>query len=230
MIPARGGSKRVPRKNVRDFCGRPMLAWPISAALASGCFERVLVSTDDEEIAAAARAAGAEAPFLRQTELSGDHVATLPVIQHALDWLAAAGSAPSLACCIYPAAPLLRAGDLREGLERLLASDADDAGSVTSYDAPVQRALRIRSDGRLDMLQPALAQARSQDLDEAFHDAAQFYWGRAEAWRQGRPLLSDAAVPVRLPRHRVQDIDTAEDWRRAELLFRMLAQDDAQRA
>lgn len=223
ILPARGGSKRIPRKNVREFAGRPMLAWPVAAALESGLFERVLVSTDDPQIAEIARAAGAEAPFLRPAELSGDHAATLPVVQHALRWLQGQGEAVEFACCIYPATPLLRAADLREGWERLRGSGAPYAVSVSSYDAPVQRAMRVRTDGRLQMLQPELAHTRSQDLEEVFHDAGQFYWGRAEAWHAGLPLLSESAVPVRLPRERVQDIDTEEDWRRAEQLFRLQA-------
>jgi pseudaminic acid cytidylyltransferase len=222
ILPARGGSKRIPRKNVREFGGRPMLAWPVATALESGLFDRVLVSTDDPAIAEVARAAGAEAPFLRPAGLSGDHAATLPVVQHALSWFEGQGAAVEFACCIYPATPLLRAEDLRAGWERLRESGAPYAVSVTSYDAPVQRAMRVRADGRLQMLQPELALTRSQDLEEACHDAGQFYWGRAEAWREGLPLLSESAAPVRLPRERVQDIDTEEDWRRAEQLFRLL--------
>ena len=217
MIPARGGSRRIPRKNIRPFHGRPMLAWPVAAALACGLFDRVVVSTDDAEIAEAARAHGAEAPFLRPPELSDDQTGVLPVVRHALETV---GRGAVLACLIYPTAPFLRASALREGFEALCAHpDKAYALSVTSFPAPVQRALRITADGALEPRHPEHRQSRSQDLEPAFHDAGQFCWGRAEAFIAGEPVFSDRALPVVIPRHLVQDIDTEEDWRRAELMF-----------
>ena len=221
VIPARGGSKRIPRKNLKDFCGRPMLAWSVEAALDAGCFDRVVVSTDDEEIAAAARAAGAEVPFLRPADLSDDHTGTIPVVAHAAGACGAAG-AEDLVCCIYATAPFVRAADLQDGLEVLIESGAEYALSVTSFPFPIQRAVRRTAGGRLEMFEPAHLETRSQDLEEAWHDAAQFYWGRARAWAAGTPLFSSHAAPVSLPRHRVQDIDTPEDWVRAELMFEAL--------
>ncbi len=223
VIPARGGSKRIPRKNVREFCGRPILAWSVEAALESGCFERVVVSTDDEEVARVAREHGAEVPFLRPAALSDDHTGTGPVVAHAAD--ACGLSDEDLACCVYATAPFVTAADLRRGLEVLEASGAEFALSVTSFPFPIQRAVRIVEGGRLEMFQPEHFLTRSQDLEEAWHDAGQFYWGRARAWRAGTPLFSRDAAPVPLPRHRVQDIDTEEDWTRAELLFRALGRE-----
>lgn len=224
VIPARGGSKRIPRKNIREFCGKPIIAWSIQAALESGCFDRVVVSTDDEEIASVAVACGAEAPFLRPGELSDDHTGTGPVVAHAAD--ACALDDADLACCIYATAPFVTPADLRRGREVLESTGAEYALSVTSYAFPIQRAVRLREDGRLEMLHPEHFQSRSQDLEEAWHDAGQFYWGLARAWRAGTPIFSSDAAPVPLPRHRVQDIDTLEDWTRAELMFRAAQVDE----
>lgn len=220
VIPARGGSKRIPRKNIKPFCGKPMIAWPIEAARASGCFNRIVVSTDDEEIAEVARNCGAETPFLRPAELSDDHTGTIPVIAHAIAWQQARGESPSEVCCIYATAPFVRAEDLRSGLDVLARTACDYAFSVTSYAFPIQRAVRITGQGRIEMFHPEHFNTRSQDLEEAFHDAGQFYWGRAAAWLAHKPIFSIDAAPVILPRHRVQDIDTPEDWERAEWLFK----------
>ncbi|WP_417422285.1 pseudaminic acid cytidylyltransferase [Halomonas sp.] len=222
VIPARGGSKRIPRKNIKPFLGKPMIAWSIEAALASQCFDRVVVSTDDEEIASVAREWGAETPFLRPTALSDDHTGTIPVIAHAITKIAREGSSPGEVCCLYATAPFVAPSDLITGLESLAGDDVDYAFSVTSYAFPIQRALRMTSQGRVNMFEPERFSSRSQDLEEAWHDAGQFYWGRAEAWQAGRPLFTERSVPVRLPRHRVQDIDTTEDWKRAEWLFKAL--------
>lgn len=222
IIPARGGSKRIPRKNIRPFCGRPMIARSIDAALNSGCFDRILVSTDDAEIAEVARACGAETPFVRPAELSEDYTGTIPVIAHAIEWLRRQGEQPTEVCCLYATAPFVRADDLRRGLELLNQTGCDYAFSVTSYVFPIQRAIRITVTGRVEMFNPELVNTRSQDLEETWHDAGQFYWGRAEAWLAGRPIFTSDTVPVILPRHRVQDIDTEEDWERAELLFKAL--------
>ncbi|MEO5338933.1 MAG: pseudaminic acid cytidylyltransferase [Magnetococcus sp. MYC-9] len=219
IIPARGGSKRIPRKNIRPFFGKPMLAYAIEAALASQLFERLIVSTDDEEIACAAEQWGAEAPFRRPAALSDDFAGTTEVIGHAIRWLNGQGPAVDYACCIYATVPFLQAEDLRDGYARLLASGALYAFSVTGFASPVQRALRITADGRVGALYPEHFQSRSQDLEAAYHDAGQFYWGRAEAFLNGVVIHSAAAVPVILPRERVQDLDTPEDWQLAERMF-----------
>lgn len=222
VIPARGGSKRIPRKNIKTFCGKPMIAWSIEAARMSGCFDRIIVSTDDAEIAEVACAHGAEVPFMRPPELSDDHTGTIPVIAHAIDWMNRNAGPVDFACCLYATAPFVQAEDLRRGLDVLRHSGADYAFSVTSYAFPIQRAIRITADQRVEMFNPEHFTTRSQDLEEAFHDAGQFYWGRAAVWLAGKPLFSLDAAPVMLPRHRVQDIDTAEDWERAEWLFKAM--------
>jgi N-acylneuraminate cytidylyltransferase len=219
VLPARGGSKRIPRKNIRPFHGRPMLAWPIAAARASGLFDRIVVSTDDAVIAEVARAWGAETPFLRPAELADDHATTMVVMQHAL---IALGGAVDYACCIYPTAPLMQASFLSAGFDALAARpDKSFALGVTSFAFPVQRAVRLGDEGTLEALYPQYRDTRSQDLEPAYHDAGQFCWGRARAWRDGEVVFSSATLPVILPRWLVQDIDTPEDWARAEQLFQL---------
>lgn len=222
VIPARGGSKRIPRKNIKLFGGLPMIAWSIRAAIESRCFDRIIVSTDDHEIADVATTHGAQVPFMRPAELSDDHTGTIPVIAHAVDWHNQHGHAASEVCCIYATAPFVQASDLQRGLQVLRSSGAEYAFSVTSYGFPIQRAIRITPEQRVEMFQPEHFNTRSQDLEEAWHDAGQFYWGRAEAWLARQPLFSRASAPVPLPRHRVQDIDTHEDWERAEWMLKAL--------
>lgn len=222
IIPARGGSKRIPRKNIKLFCGKPMIAWSIEAALQSACFDQVIVSTDDAEIAHVARQYGASVPFLRPVELSDDHTGTIPVIRHAIEWFNAQGQTVDKACCLYATAPFVNAADLRRGLDVLQANSCDYAFSVTSYAFPIQRAIRVTEQGRVEMFSPEHFNTRSQDLQEAYHDAGQFYWGRAEAWCEGRMIFAPDSMPVMLQRHRVQDIDTPEDWVRAEWLFKAM--------
>lgn len=222
IIPARGGSKRIPRKNIKPFCGKPMIAWSIEAALDSGCFDRIIVSTDDDEIAKVARQYGAEVPFMRPLELSDDHTGTIPVIRHAIEVINSQGRTVEQACCLYATAPFIKPEDLQRGLEILQGTGGDYAFSVTSYAFPIQRAIRLTPEGRVEMFNPEHFTTRSQDLEEAYHDAGQFYWGRADAWLQGKLIFSPASLPVMLPRHRVQDIDTPEDWVRAEWLFKAM--------
>ncbi len=219
IIPARGGSKRIPRKNVREFGGKPMIHWSIHAAKESGCFDRIVVSTDDQEVAAQAQAAGAEAPFVRPPELSDDHTPTLPVIRHALEWLGAHGAAPRFACCIYATAPFIEAGDLRAAFSRLESSGANYVFTATSFAFPPARSLRLDDAGYAVPAFPEFIASRSQDLPEMFHDAGQFYWGMAQAFLEEEPIFARGSLPFMLPRSRVQDIDTPEDWRHAELLF-----------
>ena len=203
-----------------------MIAWSIEAAQQSGCFDRILVSTDDPEIAQVAQTWGAEAPFLRPAELSDDHTGTTPVIAHAIQWQNTQGSAPQHVCCIYATAPFMHGEDLRAGLTLLQTTNADYAFSVTGYRFPIQRAIRIRPDGRVEMFQPEHFNTRSQDLEEACHDAGQFYWGRAAAWLEGKPIFGNTSAPVMLPSYRVQDIDTPQDWERAEWMLQALNQSE----
>lgn len=221
IIPARGGSKRIARKNVKLFDGVPMIVRSIRTALESGLFDDVIISTDDEEIAGLAREHGAQVPFMRPAALADDFTGTAAVIAHALSELHARSF--DLACCIYATAPLLQARFLRQGLEALREHpDKSFAFSVTGFGFPVQRALTLDEQGALTPLYPQFRDTRSQDLAEAFQDAGQFYWGRREAWLRGDTLFSPKSMPVILPRYLVQDIDTPEDWRRAEYLYAAL--------
>jgi pseudaminic acid cytidylyltransferase len=222
IIPARGGSKRIPRKNIREFCGKPMISWSIAAALESGCIDRVVVSTDDHEIAEVARNYGAEVPFMRPANLADDYVGTTAVMQHALQWLNAEGLNVAQACCLYATAPFVTGQDLRVGLDTLIQTRASYAFSVTSYSFPLQRALKLIKSGRVAMFHPEYADTRSQDLEDAYHDAGQFYWGTCEAWLSAEAIYADHSVPVILPRFRVQDIDTLEDWERAVWMFKAM--------
>jgi N-acylneuraminate cytidylyltransferase len=219
VIPARGGSKRIPRKNIKLFGGKPMIAWSIAAALKSNCFDRVIVSTDDIEIAEVARLQGAEVPFVRPATLSDDHTATIPVIRHAIECLSDKGQTPSQVCCIYATAPFLHPADIRRGLAVIESTACDYAFSTTSYAFPIQRAIRVNKQGKVGMFLPEHANTRSQDLEKAYHDAAQFYWGQAQAWISEKSIFGANSAAVHIPRYRVQDIDTVEDWVMAEYLF-----------
>lgn len=220
VIPARGGSKRIPRKNIKAFCGKPMIAWSIEAALQSGCFDQVIVSTDDQEIAEVARQYGASVPFMRPAKLSDDYTGTIPVIQQAIEWCRADGVDARQVCCLYATAPFVGPEDLRRGLDILEKTGSQYAFSVTSYAFPIQRAIRLTEAGRVEMFSPEHFNTRSQDLEESYHDAGQFYWGQASAWLGGKMIFSPESSAVLLPRHRVQDIDTPEDWVRAEWLYK----------
>jgi pseudaminic acid cytidylyltransferase len=222
VIPARGGSKRIPRKNIRPFAGKPIIAYSIAAARACGLFDRIIVSTDDEEIAGVARDFGAETPFRRPSELSDDHTGTDPVTAHALTWLADRGQDAEFACCIYATAPFLLAADLRRGYEALVGTGRNFAFAATTYDFSIQRALRVLPGGGVEPFFPQQIVSRSQDLDAAHHDAGQFYWGRGMAFRACLAMFAAHSIPILLPRHRVQDIDTLEDWTRAELMHAAL--------
>jgi pseudaminic acid cytidylyltransferase len=223
VVPARGGSKRIPRKNVRPFRGVPLLQRTLEMLLTADVVDRVVVSTDDDEVAEVALAAGAEVPFRRPPELADDHAGTRPVVLHAVQELERlAGRRLGSLCLVYPAAVFVQPSDLRQSLELLTASGADFVFSATTYDAPVQRALRRRGDGSVEMLWPEHVGTRSQDLDESLHDAGQFYWGRRDAWVEGGSVLTARSLVHLLPRWRAQDIDTPEDWHRAELLHRVL--------
>jgi N-acylneuraminate cytidylyltransferase len=223
VIPARGGSKRIPGKNIKEFCGKPMIAYSIEAAIRTGLFDQIIVSTDDAEIARIATEHGAICPFERPENLSDDHTPTLPVIRHAIEAIEAnQGGNVDLVCCIYATAPFLTAPNLIEGHDCLLRDTTlDFAFSVTSYAFPIQRGLYIDSNaGSMKMFQPEHANTRSQDLKEAYHDAGQFYWGRRTAFLKSDNIFAAKSAPVILPRNQVQDIDTPEDWDCAEQLFR----------
>ena len=224
IIPARGGSKRIPGKNIKSFAGKPLIAYSIDAAIASGLFNKIIISTDSEEVAEVAKAYGADVPFIRPKELSNDIVGTRPVTNHAIKFCIEQFYKPKFCCCIYATAPFLQAKYLRPGLDSLKQnSDKSFAFSVTSFPFPVQRALIKSPAGVLPMFPESINQ-RSQDLEEAYHDAGQFYWGRTDDYLSNQKIFSHHSLPVVLPRHLVQDIDTPEDWLRAELMFKAYVQ------
>jgi pseudaminic acid cytidylyltransferase len=224
IIPARGGSKRIPRKNIKSFNGHPMISWSIKSAIDSKCFDWVIVSTDDDEIAEISKFYGASVPFMRPMELSDDFVGTSDVVAHSVNWISNNIGQVTYACCIYATAPFLRPDDLRLGFEIMLTSGAEYAFSVTSFSFPIQRAIKITPSKRVKMFDSKFENFRSQDLEDAWHDAGQFYWGRANAWLSKLSLFGNFSAPVILPRYRVQDIDTLEDWHFAELMLNSLNQ------
>ena len=225
IIPARGGSKRIPRKNILEFAGKPMIAHSIHCALGSGLFDRVIVSTDDSEISRVAREFGAEVPFVRPKELSDDHTSTNAVISHGVKWLQSQGANLSAVCCIYATAPFIHEEDLKRGLETLEAGDWQYVFSATSFAYPIFRSFQKNTKGGVKMFFPKHFNTRSQDLPEALHDAGQFYWGRPEAWLNRLRSFEKWSTIVRVPRWRVQDIDTPEDWGRAEIMWQVLQTD-----
>ncbi len=222
IIPARGGSKRIPRKNIKDFCGKPVIAYSIEAAEASEVFDRIIVSTDDSEIADVAKKHGAEIPFMRPKYLSDDHTGTTEVIAHAVEWMRDEGWTLSAVCCIYATAPFIQAKDLQIGRELLRTGNWQFVFSATTFPFPIHRAFEQTSEGGLKMVFPEYFSARSQDLPVAIHDAGQFYWGLPDAWAERRKIFDKWSTVVLLPRWRVQDIDTMEDWEQAEILFSII--------
>jgi len=221
VIPARGGSKRIPRKNIRVFDGRPMIAYAIAAARESGLFEHVIVSTDDDEIAAVACQHGATVPFRRPAELADDQTTTVPVIAHAANWFVQQGQAPDAVCCIYPCVPLLRAEDLRAAHALFVERGADYVYPVVPFHSSPWRGMRKPEHGPMEFVYPEYELTRTQDLERCYYDAGQFYWGKASAWRIGLRMHSNGHG-WEMPAHRVVDIDTPEDWLRAELIARAI--------
>lgn len=219
IIPARGGSKRIPRKNVRSFHGKPIIRWIIDMARSCDCFDAVVVSTEDAEIAEISREAGAVVPFNRPVSLSDDMTPTVSVMAHALTTLAEQGYSTSMACCIYPTAVFASRNSLMQGLSLLREGGCNYVMSVVPYSHPIERALRITSASSVVMDAPQYVATRSQDLQPAFHDAGQFYWGISSAWISNAPILSGSTKAVILRQAEAHDIDSEEDWKFAEQLF-----------
>jgi len=222
IIPARGGSKRIPRKNIKQFCGKPMICHSINAARESGVFNHIFVSTDDVEIADIAIKCGAEVPFMRPKNLADDYTQTTPVIIHAIQMIEKLIGKVDNVCCIYAAAPFIKAKDIRAGLERLIEKNCCFVFTVTSFPHPIQRALRIVEKDRVEMFNSDFFDMRTQDLEEAYHDAGQFYWGKSKAFLDNVMTFSRDSSPLILPRYRVQDIDTEEDWERAGIMCKAM--------
>jgi len=226
IIPARGGSKRIPRKNIKDFLGKPLIAYSIAVALKSELFQKVVVSTDDSEIAKIAQEYGAEVPFVRPEYLGDDFTGSGDVVKHALSFLEDLGEQYDFLCTLYATAPLLQEKYLKEGLEKLQVNpDAHMAFSVTSMPFPIQRTFKINADNRCEMFTPEHYLTRSQDLEEAYQDAGQFYWENLHN-NATDITFGKSSIPIILPRHLVQDIDTLEDWKRAEIMYKVLQETD----
>ena len=219
LIPARGGSKRIPGKNIKEFCGEPIIAYSIKHAQECELFQKVIVSTESKEIAEVAEHYGAEVPFMRPTKLADDYTGTNAVIIHALKWLQENDHTYDYACCIYPTAPLATKTLLIKGFELLIKNEATSVFSVTTYPSAIFRSLKINERNRLELIWPEHKKSRSQDLTEAYHDAGQFYWIDIKKYLKEREILSKDSMPLVIPRHYVIDVDTKEDWIFAEFLF-----------
>ena len=226
VIPARGGSKRIPHKNIKPFCGKPMIAYSIEAAKNAGIFDRIIVSTDSEKIASTAKEFGAEIPFMRPGDLADNYTGTDAVILHALKRLMEDGEKIDYICCIYATAPFVKAEYIIKGYNLLRDKNAASCFSVTTYPFPIFRSLKINNQNRLEMFWPEYREIRSQDLPEAYHDAGQFYWADVKNYLKEKQFYSKDAVPVILPRYLVQDIDTPEDWETAEKMYSVLQMDE----
>jgi len=214
IIPARGGSKRIPRKNIRNFLGKPIIAYSIETALESGLFEEVMVSTDDDEIAEVAKKYGAKVPFMRSEENADDYATLADVVEEVIGTYRKKGESFDDVCCILPTAPFLTVSLLEEGFSLLAENSVDSVKPVVRFSYPIQRAVKMKN-GMLEMFNPEHARTRSQDLEPAFHDAGQFYWMKFEEGMKGERKMG-----LEIPEHLVHDIDTEDDWTMAELKYR----------
>lgn len=221
IITARGGSKRIPRKNIKEFCGKPILAYSVEAAVASGVFDRVMVSTDDEEIAEIGRQWGAEVPFFRSERTANDYASTSEVLLEVLEEYGKRGEQFDIGCCIYPTAPFVTGEKLRRAVEKLRESDADSLIPVTAFSYPPQRALVVE-DGSLVFKYPEYLDSRSQDLQPHYHDAGQFYVFRTEAFQRTGKIMEGNILPLIVSELEVQDIDNLTDWQIAEMKYRLM--------
>ncbi len=221
VIPARGGSKRIPRKNIKDFNGKPMIQWSIEAAFASNIFKTILVSTDDTEIAEIARDLGAEVPFVRPKDLSDDFTNTTDVIAHATRWAIDRGKDSSIVCCLYATSPFVLSSDLQEAYRIISSESWQYVFSASEFSSPIFRSFEKTENGGVKMFYPEHFETRSQDLPKAFFDAGMFYMARGDAWLKGLKIFDHHSYPLIIPSWRVQDIDTPEDWERAVILAKV---------
>ena len=221
IIPARGGSKRIPRKNIKIFYGKPIIAWSIELALKSKCIDRVVVSTDDDEISRIAKSYGAEVPFFRPDELSNDVTPTVPVIAHAVNKLRNLGWVLDYVCCVYPCAPLITPVEIESVYDELISKDNLFAYPVIKYPHPIQRAMKMKKTKKMVFFYPEYELTRTQDLEDTFHDSGQFYWGTADAWSDKKKMHPDG-IGVEIDSWKVVDIDNQEDWIRSELIKKSL--------
>ena len=222
IIPARGGSKRIKKKNIKLFNQKPIISYSIKKALKSNCFDKIICSTDNKAIASIAKKYGAETPFLRPLNLSDDKTTITPVVAHAINYLQKQGHKINLVCCIFPTAPLMKVKDIQKSFKIIKNNNIDYCFSVTKYSFPIQRSIKIKKDKKCEMFYPEMVHKRSQDLEEAYHDAGQFYWGKVDAWLNRKLIFSNKSCPYVIPNLRAQDIDTHEDWKNLELKYKVL--------
>lgn len=222
IIPARGGSKRIPRKNIKLFRGKPLIEWTIETAIASDLFDRIIISTEDSEIKDVALSAGAEVPFMRPLSLADDFTTTREVIIHALQELFDIKKLPEWTCCIYPSTPLLRVEDLIESFNTLEYNKLDFVFAAKYYDHPIEKAFFVSQDGELKRFFFEKKYDRTQDLIQALHDAGQFYWGKTNAFVENKDVISENSRPFILPNYLVYDLDTIEDWKRLEITAKII--------
>ena len=221
VIPARGGSKRIKKKNLKSFSGKPIILWSIEIAKAAKCFDKIIVSTDDYEIMNLVKNYGLEVPFNRPKKLSDDYVGILPVVSHAIKWEMKQNKKPSYVCCILATAPFIKLKELKLGLKILKNNSFDYTFAATNFSYPIHRSFKIKNNGKSQMLFPKHYNSRSQDLPSVYHDAGQFYWGRTDAWLTNKPIIGSNSYPILIPRKRAIDIDTIEDWLIAEEMFKL---------
>ena len=221
VIAARGGSKRIPRKNIKEFCGQPIIHYSIKAALESGVFEEVMVSTDDAEIAEIAKAAGAQVPFMRSKENASDFATTAEVVEEVVTGYKQSGREFDAICCIYPTAPFVTAQKLKDAMQLLKEKEADSVLPVVRFSFPPQRSV-IMEDGFVKFKWPEHALTRSQDLEPFYHDVGQFYFMNAKSFDTQKKLVMEKTVPIEMPELEVQDIDTEEDWQIAEVKYKVM--------
>lgn len=220
IIPARGGSKRIPKKNIKDFLGKPIISYSIETALASGLFDEVMVSTDDQEIAEIAKQCGAKVPFFRSEENSNDHATTVSVILEVLQAYSLEGTQFDEVCCIYPTAPFVTAELLHESYQKLIDGNFDSVFPVMEFSFPIQRALRIK-DGKIEAFSPQHILSRSQDLEKSYHDAGQFYWSKVSSLNLNKKLWTNNTSMIVIENMAGQDIDNPEDWILAEVKYKI---------
>ena len=221
IIPARGGSKRIPRKNIKPFLGQPIIKYSIDTAIESELFDEIMVSTDDQEIAVLSKQLGARVPFIRSKENSDDYAGTADVIEEVLNEYIKRGFSFKYACCIYPTAPFVTAEKLKEGHRLLIESEADAVTPVVKFSYPIQRAFKIE-DGKLVRMWPEYEKTRSQDLEPAYHDVGQFYWHKVESFFRREVKDDYKKIPFIIPEMEMQDMDTEEDWEVAEFKYQYL--------
>ena len=222
IIPARGGSKRIEKKNIKFFCGKPIISRSIEIAHKTKLFDKIIVSTENKEIASIARRYNAETPYIRPFKLAGDRIGTAMVVSHAIRWLNNQGEYPHAVCCIYPTAVFAKPADIIKAYKKMINGNWNYVFSATTFQSTVIRSFTKLQNHGVKMLFPSKYNSRTQDLKKTYHDAGQFYWGRPEAWLKLKPVFNQLSTIINISRWRAHDIDTLEDWKQAEIIYKSL--------